>query len=109
MMKTILVILFAITSSSALAQRHVPGGGPVGSPGNPGTYNPGHGGGHHGGGTHVPGGGPQGPRGGGVIVVQPYPSYPNHYPNTYPNTYPNGYPSNYPNTYPNPNNYPVGP
>ncbi len=108
MMKTILVILFAITSSSALAQRHVPGGGPVGSPGNPGTnqpggYNPGNGGGHHGGGTHVPGGGPQGPRGGGVIIVQP------NYPGNYPGNFPNNYPNNYPNTYPSPNNYPVGP
>ncbi len=93
MMKTILVILFAITSSSALAQRHVPGGGPVGSPGNPGTHRPpiGH-----------PGGGPRGP-------AYPYP--PRHYPApSYPSpSYPNPYP-NYPSpTYPNPNNYPVGP
>ena len=40
MIKIILTVLFALTSSSALAQRHVPGGGPVGSPGNPGTRGP---------------------------------------------------------------------
>lgn len=106
MMKSILVILFVFMTSNALAQRHVPGGGPVGSPGNPGTghpggYNPGNGGYHppvnypnHG--THVPGGGPQGPRG-PVIVVQPYPNYPTP---SYPNPG---------NTYPSPSNYPIGP
>jgi len=50
MIKAIILILFAMGSSSALAQIHVPGGGPVGSPGNPGTYQPPYGGNNHGGG-----------------------------------------------------------
>ena len=97
-MKTILLILFAIGSSNAFAQHNVPGGGPVGSPGNPGTnhpggYNPGNGGygGGHGGGDHD-GDDHNGGYGHG--------GYPNQYPQPYPNPYPNPVPVP---------SYPVGP
>ena len=109
MMKTILLILFAMSTSNALAQHNVPGGGPVGSPGNPGTYHPpmGNPGYPSGGGYHPPIGNPY-PGNNGGYGGNHYPSYPSNYP-SYPGNYPN-YPS-YPSTYPNqyPNSYPMGP
>lgn len=122
-----------MSTSNALAQHHVPGGGPVGSPGNPGTYHPpmGNPGNPSGGGYHPPVGNPYpgnnggygGHHGGdgdgdgddhghGGYGGNHYPSYPNTYPSNYP-SYPGNYPNypSYPNTYPNqyPNSYPMGP
>ncbi|MEI8366670.1 MAG: hypothetical protein WCF65_09675, partial [Parachlamydiaceae bacterium] len=125
MMKKLLILLFVIGSSNAFAQHNVPGGGPVGSPGNPGTghpggYNPGNGGYGGGHGDDHNGGWGHGDDHNGGYGHGGYPGHDGDDHNGgyghggYPGNYPGGnpYPTPYPNPYPYPvpaPSYPVGP